>query len=43
MDEILHLIATREEDFPYNLLEAQKRLLQRLDTDENDGSTSPRR
>jgi tetratricopeptide (TPR) repeat protein len=37
MDEILHLIATREEDFPYNLLEAQKRLLQRLDTDENDG------
>jgi tetratricopeptide (TPR) repeat protein len=37
MDIILQLIATREEDFPDHLLDAQERLLQRLDADENDG------
>lgn len=36
MNEILRLIATREEDFPDHLLKAQKHLLRRLDTSEND-------
>lgn len=36
MEEILRLIATREADFPKHLLEAQKRLLERLAGDEID-------